>query len=44
MILGPLQQIGLAPVDTSLLYAVGFVIMMWGLAWMMWARRWFVRV
>lgn len=39
-----LQRLGLDPVDTSLLYALGFVLLMWVVAWLMWRRQWFIRV
>lgn len=39
-----IEPLGLAPVNASLTYALGFVLMMWGVAWWMWSRRWFIRV
>ena len=39
-----LQPLGLAPVNASLLYALCFVASLWGVAWVLWRRRWFIRV
>lgn len=41
---GWMQQLGLSPVNTSLLYALVFLTMMWGVAWLLWRKRWFIRV
>lgn len=40
----PLQSLPLPPQSTSLLFAMGFVAVMFGVAWAMWRRRWFVKV
>lgn len=39
----PLQALPLAPVQASLLWALGFNLVMFGLAWAMWRRRWFIK-
>jgi predicted acyltransferase len=39
----PLQALPLAPVQTSLLWALGFNLVMFGVAWAMWRRRWFIK-
>jgi len=40
----PIAALPLPPQATSLLWAVGFVAAMYGVARVMWMRRWFVRV
>jgi len=40
----PLQTSGLAPVDASLAFALGFCAVMYLIAWVMWRQRWFVKV
>ena len=40
----PLQTLGLAPQNASLLYAIGFVAVMYVIAWGMWKKKWFVKV
>ncbi|MFO1328354.1 MAG: heparan-alpha-glucosaminide N-acetyltransferase domain-containing protein [Rubrivivax sp.] len=37
----PLQALPLAPPQASLLYALGFQLAMFALAWVLWRRRWF---
>jgi predicted acyltransferase len=44
LLYAPLQALELTPVNTSLLFAVGFVAAMYLVAWAMWQRRWFVKV
>jgi predicted acyltransferase len=39
----PLQALPLAPVQASLLWALGFNLVMFGVAWAMWRRRWFIK-
>jgi predicted acyltransferase len=39
----PLQALPLAPVQASLLWALGFNLVMFGVAWSMWRRRWFIK-
>jgi predicted acyltransferase len=40
----PLQALPISPLNASLLYAILFNLLMFGLAWWMWHRRWFVKV
>ncbi|PTT93079.1 hypothetical protein DBR42_00700 [Pelomonas sp. HMWF004] len=40
----PLLDTGLAPVNASLLHALAFVFVMYGVAWVMYVKRWFVKV
>jgi len=40
----PLRDSGLAPVNASLLYAVGFVLAMYAVAWVMYRKHWFIKV
>ncbi|WP_233151825.1 acyltransferase family protein [Pelomonas sp. KK5] len=40
----PIRDSGLAPVNASLVYAIGFVLAMYVIAWFMWKKRWFVKV
>jgi predicted acyltransferase len=44
LLYAPIQALPLAPVNASLLFALGFVAAMYGLAWLMWRQRWFVKV
>lgn len=44
LLVGFIEPLGLSPVNTSLTYALGFVLLMWGVAWLLWSRRWFIRV
>ncbi|MBL8334405.1 MAG: DUF5009 domain-containing protein [Rubrivivax sp.] len=44
MLYAPLQALPLEPVNTSLLFACGFVAVMYGVAAFMWKRRWFITV
>ena len=39
----PLQALPLAPVQASLLWALAFNLVMFGVAWAMWRRRWFIK-
>ena len=41
---GPLQTLGLAPVNTSLLYALLFNALMFAIAYGMWRKQWYVKV
>ena len=41
---GPLQSLPLAPVSTSLLFAILFNLAMFFVAWLMWKKKWFVKV
>lgn len=41
---GLILALDLAPVNASLLYAIGFVATMYAVAWAMWKKRWFVKV
>ena len=40
----PILALNLAPVNASLLFAIGFVAVMYAVAWVMWKKRWFVKV
>ena len=40
----PIQALGLAPVNASLLFALGFVAAMYLVAWLMWQKKIFVKV
>ena len=41
---GPVRALDVAPVNTSLLYALTFNAAMFAIAWFMWRKRWFVKV
>ena len=40
----PLRALDIAPVNSSLLYALLFNAAMFGVAWFMWRKKWFVKV
>ena len=40
----PLRDSGLAPVNASLLHAIAFVLVMHAIAWLMYRKRWFIKV
>jgi predicted acyltransferase len=40
----PIRALPIAPVNTSLLYALLFNAFMFGIAWIMWRNKWFVKV
>ena len=40
----PIRDVPIAPVNTSLLYAVLFNGLMFAIAWLMWRNKWFVKV
>jgi predicted acyltransferase len=40
----PLQTLPLAPINSSLLFAIAFNLAMFAVAWVMWKKRWFVKV
>ncbi len=40
----PLRALDIAPVNTSLLYALLFNAFMFGIACLMWRKKWFVKV
>lgn len=42
-IYAPIKALPISPEMASLLFAIGFNIAMFGVAWFMWKRRWFVR-
>lgn len=44
MLYAPIRDLPIGPVNTSLLYAVLFNLFMFGVAWFMWRRKWFVKV
>lgn len=39
-----IESLPIAPVNASLLFAIAFNVLMFGVAWAMWKRRWFVKV
>lgn len=42
--MGAVQTLGLAPVNSSLLFAIGFVLVFWGIAYFMFSKQWFIKV
>lgn len=44
MLYAPIRDLQIAPVNTSLLYALLFNAFMFGIAWIMWRKKWFVKV
>lgn len=40
----PLQALPITAVNASLLFATLFLLVLFGVAWLMWRRRWFVKV
>jgi hypothetical protein len=44
LLYAPIRALSIAPVNTSLLYAVLFNAFMFAIAWAMWRKRWFVKV
>lgn len=44
LLYAPIQQLDIAPVNASLLFALGFVLAMYAVAWMMWKKQWFIKV
>ncbi|MBN8502994.1 MAG: DUF1624 domain-containing protein [Burkholderiales bacterium] len=44
LVYAPLRDSGLAPINASLLFAVGFVLTFWGVAVFMQKRQWFIKV
>lgn len=44
MLYAPIRDLPIGPVNTSLLYAVLFNFVMFGIAWAMWRKQWFVKV
>ncbi|HZV65442.1 MAG TPA: heparan-alpha-glucosaminide N-acetyltransferase domain-containing protein [Telluria sp.] len=44
LLYAPIRDLPIAPVNTSLLYAVLFNGLMFGIAWLMWRNKWFVKV
>jgi predicted acyltransferase len=44
MLYAPIKALPVAPVNTSLLYALLFNFFMFAVAWIMWRRNWFVKV
>jgi hypothetical protein len=41
---GPLRDLNVSPVNSSLLYAVLFNAAMFLVAWFMWRNKWYVKV
>ena len=41
---GPIKSLGMAPVNASLLFAILFTLVLFGVAWWMWRRNWFIKV
>ena len=44
IIYAPLQALPIAPVNASLLFAIAFNLLMFSIAWLMWRKKWFVKV
>lgn len=44
LLYAPVRALPIGPVNTSLLYALLFNLFMFGLAWAMWRKKWFVKV
>jgi predicted acyltransferase len=44
LLYAPIRDLPIGPVNTSLLYAVLFNIVMFSIAWAMWRKKWFVKV
>lgn len=44
LLYAPVRALPIGPVNTSLLYALLFNLVMFGLAWLMWRKKWFVKV
>ncbi|HTD04677.1 acyltransferase family protein [Undibacterium sp.] len=40
----PLKNLQVSPVNASLIFALLFNLLMFGIAWLMWRKRWFVKV
>jgi hypothetical protein len=40
----PIARLPLAAETTSLLFAVLFTLVLFGIAWLMWKKRWFIGV
>jgi len=40
----PIQALNIAPVNASLIYAIGFVLVMYIAAWVMFKKQWFIKV
>ena len=44
LLYAPIRDLPIAPVNTSLLYALLFNAFMFSIAWLMWRKKWFVKV
>jgi predicted acyltransferase len=44
LLYSPVQALPIGSLNTSLLFAIGFNLVMFAIAWFMWKRRWFVKV
>lgn len=44
LLYAPIRDLPIGPVNTSLLYALLFNCLMFGIAWIMWRNKWFVKV
>ena len=40
----PMQALPLAPVDASLVFAILFNLCMFAIAWLLWKKRWFIKI
>ena len=40
----PIKDLPVAPVNASLIFALLFNLVMFSVAWLMWRKRWFVKV
>lgn len=41
---GGIQALGLSAINSSLLFALGFVLLFWGIAYLMFRKQWFIKV
>jgi predicted acyltransferase len=41
---GPIQSLGMTPQNASLLFAICFTLGLYGVAWGMWRKGWFIKV
>lgn len=44
VLFAPIRALPVAPVDSSLIYALLFNAAMFAVAWIMWRKKWFVKV
>ncbi len=44
LLYAPIKALPIAPANASLLFAIGFNVLMFAVAWAMWKKKWFVKV